>query len=472
MSEAIFEAVVLAAGKGTRMRSAVSKPLSLIDGKPAVARVLNTLIQLHLSRVHIVIYDEDVKEYIVSHYPEETSGNEPRFSFCWQKKQKGTAHAVFCVLPYIGENSILLVTYSDIPLIFPNTYSRLLDFPKINQGEGFAFLTQYSSNPYGYGRVIRDVHRNAIRIVEHKHLTKSYENVQEINVGIMVAHKDIWKKTLEFIKFSLKKYGRKEFYLTDCIENATNLGILVFTQFSKCEEECLGFNTKLQLHRIERIFLRRKCEDLLDQGVWVSDIMRLDVRGDNVKIADDVRIDVDVVLKGNTIIEKGASIGSHCVISNCHIGRGAVIHDFSHLQDATVGAESNIGPYARLRPGASIGSEARIGNFVEIKKSEVGDCAKISHLSYIGDSQVGKKVNIGAGVIICNYDGVSKYKTTIEDGAFIGSGCELIAPIHIGENAYLAAGSTVTRDVKADALTIVRERKVVTRLRRKKGSNS
>lgn len=436
--------VILAAGMGKRMQSALPKVLHPLAGKPLLAHVIATARALSPTRL-CVIYGHGgdmVPELLQA----------PDLSFARQEPQLGTGHAVMQAIPHLDDDAPTLVLYGDVPLTAVGSLQALLD---IAGKEKLAILTVEMENPTGYGRIVRE-HGEIVRIVEQKDASDAERAIREINTGIMViptAKLKDWLATLS------NNNAQREYYLTDIVARAVADRVPVVSVQPAAIWETLGVNSKVQLAELERIYQRNLADALLEQGVTLADPARLDVRG-SLTCGRDVSIDVGCVFEGDVTLEDGVAIGAHCVIVNARIGKGAGIKPFCHIEDAIVGAASVIGPYARLRPGTELAEDVHIGNFVEVKNTRIAAHSKANHLAYIGDADVGSRVNIGAGTITCNYDGANKFRTVIEDDAFIGSDTQLVAPVTVGKGATLGAGTTLTKDAPAGKLTVSRARQI------------
>lgn len=437
--------VILAAGLGKRMQSNLPKVLHPIAGKPMLAHVLDNAQQLGPDRVVVVVGHgaEHVQEAF-SHYD--------GLQFVLQSPQQGTGHAVQQAVPELlegsGADDATLVLYGDVPMVQPKTLTRLLQA----RAGGMAVLTETLGDPAGYGRIVRNDKGQVVRIVEHKDASDAEREITEVNTGILVAPTARLKDWLARID---NNNAQGEYYLTDVVGLAVQDGVPVNAAQADAGWETLGVNSRVQQAQLERIWQGELARRQLELGVTLSDPARFDLRG-VLECGRDVFIDAGCVFEGRVELADGVRIGPHCVVKDARIGAGTHIEAFSHIQDAVVGEGARIGPYARLRPGADIGDQAHVGNFVEIKKSRLGKGAKANHLAYIGDAQIGARVNIGAGTITCNYDGVNKYQTIIEDDAFIGSDTQLVAPVTVGRGATLGAGTTLTKDAPAGQLTISR----------------
>ncbi|MEN3365245.1 MAG: bifunctional UDP-N-acetylglucosamine pyrophosphorylase / glucosamine-phosphate N-acetyltransferase [Burkholderiales bacterium] len=436
--------VILAAGMGKRMQSALPKVLHPIAGKPLLSHVIDTARELSPTRL-CVIYGHGGEAVL-------ESVNAPDIAFARQEPQLGTGHAVMQAIPHLNDEEPTLILYGDVPLTSKNTLQQLLD----SAGkEKLAILTVELDDPTGYGRIVRQA-GNIVRIVEQKDATEEERAVREINTGILVAPTASLKRWLASLS---NKNAQGEYYLTDIVARAVADGVPVVSAQPAAVWETLGVNSKVQLAELERIHQRNVANKLLEQGVTLADPMRIDVRG-SLSCGRDVSIDVNNVFEGRVELEDGVTIGANCVIKNARIAKGANIKPFCHIEDAVIGAQSVIGPYARLRPGTELAEDVHIGNFVEVKNSQIAAHSKANHLAYVGDATVGSRVNIGAGTITCNYDGANKFRTVIEDDAFIGSDTQLVAPVRVGKGATLGAGTTLTKDAPEGMLTISRSKQI------------
>jgi bifunctional UDP-N-acetylglucosamine pyrophosphorylase/glucosamine-1-phosphate N-acetyltransferase len=454
--------VILAAGQGKRMKSALPKVLQTLAGKPLLQHVLNTALELQgkaSKKGPIVVVGHgatDVKEFLAS-----VSQTNPAFgkvSTALQAEQKGTGHALLQALPKLDVQEPTLVLYGDVPLTSKKTLSKLARLADGVRGKdcALALLTQNLSKPTGYGRIVRDADGSVQAIVEEKDATLAQKAIQEINTGIMVLPTNSLKKWLKALRSS---NAQGEYYLTDVIAMAVKDGVPIRTTQADDEFETVGVNSRDQLAALERVHQLNIANQLMDAGVSLADPARIDVRG-TLECSTDVFIDVGCVFEGAVTLAAGTKIGPYCVVRNSAIGKGVAIHAYSHLDGAKVGNQSVIGPYARLRPGADLANDVHIGNFVEVKNSKIAANSKANHLAYVGDAVVGSRVNIGAGTITCNYDGVNKHKTIIEDDVFIGSDTQLVAPVRVGRGATLGAGTTLTKDAPPNQLTVSRAKQV------------
>ncbi len=436
--------VILAAGRGKRMRSELPKVLHRLGGRPLLAHVLETARELGAGRICVVYGHggEAVREALDA------------ADLIWvrQEEQLGTGHAVLQTLTFLDAAAPTLVLYGDVPLIGATTLSRLIEAA----GSGLGVLTDDLDDPSGYGRIVRDDDGRIVRIVEERDASDDERAIGEINTGFMAAPTAALMRWLPALG---NDNAQGEYYLTDIVRLAIAEGMQVATAQPDAEWEILGVNSKVQLAELERIHQRRNALLLMEQGVTLLDPDRIDVRGE-LDCGRDVTIDVNCVFEGRVVLGDGVEVGAHCVLRNAVIGAGTRIAPFSHLDEAGVGPGCVIGPYARLRPGTRLGEDVHIGNFVEVKNSTVADGSKANHLAYVGDATVGRNVNVGAGTITCNYDGANKHRTVIEDDVFIGSDTQLVAPVTVGRGATLGAGTTLTQDAPPDKLTISRARQV------------
>lgn len=438
--------VILAAGQGKRMYSALPKVLHPLAGKPLLEHVLNTALSLFPSIPPLVIY---------GHEGERVRTALAHCSASWleQEQQLGTGHALMQALPQLGEDERVLVLYGDVPLISVETLKRfMLETPMNAVGLMTAILPQ----PKGYGRIVRDAQQRVTAIVEEKDADEKIRQLTEINTGIYCVPAAYLKRWLP----SLSKHNAQgEYYLTDIVPLALAEKLSIHTTQPAVVEEILGVNDRAQLNHLERFYQERYAQKLLQQGVTIYDPRRLDVRGELI-VGRDVVIDVNVVIEGRVVLGDGCVLGPQAYLRNAHLGDRVEVKANSVIDGAEVAADCIVGPFARLRPGTVLGAKAHIGNFVEIKNSYIDEGSKVNHLSYIGDAEVGKRVNIGAGTITCNYDGLNKHKTWIGDDAFIGSGTELIAPVSVGIGATIGAGSTITKNAPPQQLTLERSKQL------------
>jgi len=437
-----LDIIVLAAGLGKRMRSELPKVLHPLAGRPLLGHVLETARAL-APRKTIVVHGHGA-ERVRAAFPD------PDLGWVLQAEQLGTGHAVMQAMPQVKAEEVLIL-YGDVPLVRPATLERL----RAAGRGGLALLTMELADPKGYGRVLREGGKVA-RIVEEKDASPTEQATHEVNAGFMAMDA---KRLSAWAKKLSNRNAQKEYYLTDVVALAVAEGVPV--QAVKVEDswEVAGVNSKQELAALERVAQSRHAARLLEAGVTLADPARIDVRG-TLQCGRDVSIDVNCVFEGKVTLADGVRIGPNCVLRNVSVAAASEVRAFSHLDDADVGARCLIGPYARLRPGASLGDEVHIGNFVEVKASKIGKGSKANHLAYVGDSDVGANVNIGAGTITCNYDGVNKNRTVIEDDCFIGSDATLVAPVKIARGSYIGAGSTINKDTPAGQLTVARARQV------------
>lgn len=444
------------------MKSALPKVLQTLAGKPLLQHVLTTALSLQGKQAKtgpIVVVGHgaaDVKEFL-AHASKEGPGFS-RVTTALQAEQKGTGHALLQALPKLDAQEPTLVLYGDVPLTSKKTLAKLAKLADGVRGQdsALALLTQDLANPSGYGRIIRDADGLVQAIVEEKDASPIQKAIKEINTGIMVLPTSALKKWLKALSSS---NSQGEYYLTDVIAMAVKAGVPIRTTQADNEFETIGVNSRDQLAILERTYQRNIAYQLMDAGVSLADPARIDVRG-TLECGADVVIDVGCVFEGYVTLAAGTKIGPYCVIRNSVIGENVFINAFSHIDGAKVGNHSVIGPYARLRPGSDLANDVHIGNFVEVKNSKIAANSKANHLTYVGDSIVGSRVNIGAGTITCNYDGVNKHQTIIEDDVFIGSDTQLVAPVRVGRGATLGAGTTLTKDAPPNQLTVSRAKQI------------
>jgi bifunctional UDP-N-acetylglucosamine pyrophosphorylase/glucosamine-1-phosphate N-acetyltransferase len=439
--------VILAAGQGKRMRSSLPKVLHPVAGRPMVAHVIAAARAACADVPNITMVIGHGGDAVQAAFP-----GEPGLHFVRQEPQLGTGHAVMQAVPHLDDATSTLVLYGDVPLITHGTLRRLIAAAP----DAVGVLTVRLPDPAGYGRIVRDERGDVVRIVEQKDASAAERAIDEVNTGIVVVptvRLKAWLKTLS------NDNAQGEYYLTDIIARAVLDGVRVIGVPSDDIDETLGVNSKEQLAVVERIAQRRVARSLMEAGVTLADPARLDVRGE-VIAGTDVSIDVGCVFEGRVELGDGVRIGAYCVLRDCAFGPGTEVLPFTHVDGAVVGAGARIGPYSRLRPGARLDDEVHIGNFVEVKASTLGRGSKANHLAYVGDSTVGRDVNIGAGTITANYDGVNKHKTVIGDSASIGSNAVLVAPVTIGAGATIGGGSTIAKDAPEGKLTVARARQV------------
>ena len=436
--------VILAAGKGKRMYSALPKVLHPIGGQPMLARVIATARQLQPAKI-VVVYGhggEQVRATI----------QDADVEWALQAEQLGTGHALKMALPHLPKDGHTLVLYGDVPLTTVHTLQQLLAAAE----GGMSLLTDVLADASGYGRIVRNVAGDIVAIVEDKDCNAEQKTIREINTGMLVlpnARLEGWLSELR------NGNAQGEYYLTDVIALAVRDGIAVPGVTVAASWEAAGVNNKLQLAELERQLQLNQARALLTAGVTLADPARIDIRG-QLEHSEDVSIDVGCVFEGKVTLGAGVQIGAYCVLKNVHVAAGTRIAPYSHLEDAEVGAGCQLGPYARLRPGAKLADHVHIGNFVEVKKSTIGSGSKVNHLTYIGDADIGSKVNVGAGTVTCNYDGVNKFRTTIGNGVFVGSGSMLVAPVTLEDGATIGAGSVITRTAPSEQLTVARAKQL------------
>ena len=434
--------VILAAGKGTRMYSDLPKVLHKIAGKPMVKHVIDTAKQLNAAQIHLIYgHGADLLKQRLADEP---------VNWVFQAEQLGTGHAMQQAAPFFADDENILMLYGDAPLITTETLQKLIAAKPEN---GIALLTVNLENPTGYGRIIRQ-DGNVTAIVEQKDANAEQLKITEVNTGVMVSDGASFKKWLERLD---NNNAQGEYYMTDVIGLANQDGFKVVAVQATDMMEVEGANNRLQMAALERYFQRKQAQKLLLAGVSLTDPERFDLRGE-LEHGKDVEIDINVIIEGNVRLGNRVKIGAGCVLKNVEIADDVEIKPYSVLENAVVGEKAAIGPFSRLRPGAELAAETHVGNFVEIKQAKVGKGSKVNHLTYIGDAEIGRDCNIGAGVITCNYDGANKFKTVIGDNVFVGSDSQLIAPVTIADNVTVAGGATVTDNVEAGALVISRVR--------------
>ncbi len=439
-----IEIIVLAAGQGKRMHSALPKVLHRLAGKPLLAHVLAAARTLAPRRV-IVVHGHGGAEV-------RAAIGDAGVEWVDQAEQLGTGHAVMQALPRVSPDAEVLVLYGDVPLVRADTLRRLADAAR----GGLAILTAEAPDPAGYGRIVRSSGGRVERIVEHKDATPEELAIREVNVGFLAAGAAPLGQWLARLK---NRNAQREYYLTDVVAHAVAEGVAVNAVKAAEWQEVTGINSRHDLAILERAYQNAAARRLLEAGVALADLWRLDVRGE-LECGRDVSIDVNCVFEGSVRLGDGVRIGPNCVLRDVSVAAGSEILAFSLLENAEVGARCRIGPYARLRPGAMLAEEVHIGNFVEVKASRFGAGSKANHLAYIGDAEVGSRVNIGAGTITCNYDGAAKHRTVIEDDCFIGSDATLVAPVRLAKGSYIGAGSTISKDTPAGELTVARARQI------------
>jgi bifunctional UDP-N-acetylglucosamine pyrophosphorylase/glucosamine-1-phosphate N-acetyltransferase len=436
--------VILAAGKGTRMRSSLPKVLHRIADIPMVSHVIDAARQLNAENIYIVYgFGGDVLKATLT----ENSDSDD-LTFVEQKEQLGTGHAVDMASPFLKDDENVLVLYGDVPLTKVSTLQKLL---AVKPDNGMGLLTVNLANPNGYGRIVRQ-NNTVVGIIEQKDASPEQLLINEANTGILLANGSDLKRWLGDLS---SDNAQGEYYLTDIIAACHNEGKVIATAHPETEIEVEGANNRVQLAALERAFQLREAENLMLAGASLSDPSRIDVRG-KVAIGQEVQIDINCIFEGEVFLANGVQVGANCILKDCVIGENSIIKPNSIIEQAVVGDECSVGPFARLRPGTTMNRDSHVGNFVEMKKTTLGEGSKAGHLTYLGDTVIGDKVNIGAGTITCNYDGVNKFQTRIDDGVFIGSNSSLVAPLFIGANATVGAGSVISKDIEAEQLAVGR----------------
>ena len=436
--------IILAAGKGIRMNTNLPKVMQPLGGKTIISHVINIAQKVSDDITLVTGYKKEVlKQFIDTFYPEVITVD--------QDKQLGTGHAVKQASHLIEPNQKILILYGDVPLISELTIQAL-----ISETCDCSLLSMTPDDPTPYGKIIKDASGHVIKITEQKDASDEERKISEVFTGIMTVNGQMLAGALEEIN---NNNAASEYYLTDLVEILSLKGVKI-NCIQANPNEVVGANNKKELHQLESILRNMKSEQLLDQGITLMDASRVDLRGD-VTAGKDCSIDVNVILEGKITLGDNVTIKSNVILSDVIIGDNSVIEAFSHLSAATVGSNCSIGPYARLREGSEIGNNAKIGNFVETKKTKLGDGAKANHLTYLGDADIGDNSNVGAGTITCNYDGTDKHKTTIGENSFIGTNSSLVAPVNIGKGAYVGAGSVITKDVPDDSLAVARGEQVI-----------
>ena len=440
-----MQIVILAAGQGKRMRSALPKVLQPLSDRPLLGHVLRTA--AFLSPSHTCVVFGHGGDAVRAAFPD--AGVE----WALQADQLGTGHAVMQALPALSRDEPVMVLYGDVPLLRAETLARLAEAAGDDK---LGILTVMLDDPSGYGRIVRDAAGRIVRIVEQKDASEGERRIREVNTGIMVVP---GARLAGWLTHLSNDNAQREYYLTDVVAAAVRDGVPVVSTQPERVSETLGVNDKAQLAELERIHQGENAERLLADGVTLRDPARIDVRGELI-CGRDVEIDIGCIFEGRVELGDGVCVGAHSVLRNVTVAAGSRIAPFCHFDSAEVGAGCQLGPYARLRPGSVLADDVHIGNFVEVKNSSIAAHSKANHLAYVGDATVGSRVNIGAGTICCNYDGANKFRTVIEDDVFIGSDTQLVAPVTVGRGATLGAGTTLTEDAPPDALTISRARQI------------
>jgi bifunctional UDP-N-acetylglucosamine pyrophosphorylase/glucosamine-1-phosphate N-acetyltransferase len=439
-----LEILILAAGLGKRMRSSLPKVLHPLAGRPLLAHVLDTARELSPRRI-VVVHGHGAAQ-VKETFPQED------LEWVLQAEQLGTAHAVMQAMPRVSADAQVLLLYGDVPLVRVATLRRLLEAA----GDGLALLTAELEDPAAYGRVVRDVAGRVKRVVELRDASPVEREIREINAGFYALSA---KRLSAWLKRIDNRNAQKEYYLTDLVALAVGDGVPVAAVKVEDAWEAAGVNSKAELAALERRYQEIVSRKLLEMGVTLADPARIDVRG-TLECGRDVLIDVNCVFHGRVTLGDGVRVGASSILRNVSVAAGSEILPFCHLEDSIIGERCRIGPYTRLRPGNALAEGVHIGNFVEVKASRLGAGSKANHLTYLGDSEIGARVNVGAGTITCNYDGAAKHRTVIEDDCFIGSDATLVAPVRIARGSYIGAGSTINKDTPADQLTVARARQV------------
>lgn len=439
--------IILAAGKGSRMKSLLPKVLQPLAGRPLLSHVLATASEISEKRLVVIGHGANEIRNVFGQYE--------NIEWIEQVQQLGTAHAVMQAIPHIADDEISIILYGDVPLIKKKTLEQLIK--KVGP-KSIGLLTAILGNPQGYGRVIRDPAGKITEIIEEKDASDKIKTINEVNTGILAIKTEMLKKLLPKIS---NDNTQGEYYLTDIIKLAVNEGIAIESLLTSDEIEVQGVNDKKQLATLERAYQKQQSDKLMEEGVTLADPARIDIRGE-LRVGKDVSIDINCVFEGRVTLGDAVNIGPNCVIGT--MGKTVKLADhvevkgFTIIEEAEIGDGCVIGPYARIRPGTRLAKNAKIGNFVETKKADIGEGSKVNHLTYIGDAVIGKNVNIGAGTITCNYDGINKFQTVIEDSVFIGSNTSLVAPVTVGEGATVGAGSTINKNIDKHDLAIARSK--------------
>ena len=437
--------IILAAGQGVRMKSSRPKVMHALAGKPMLQHVVDTCLALEPDQIIVVVGHQSERVRSMMH--------DQGLEFVEQSDQQGTGHAVAQCLPVLNKGNDVIVLYGDVPLISVDTIRALLDK---SDGTSVNILSFLPQNSQGYGRIQRSADDNIEAIVEENDASAEQKKIRESNSGILFI---VGEKIGDLIGKLDNNNVQGEYLLTDVVKHAVQQGLKVAATICSENDDLYGVNNQAQLAEVEKIYRRRQVEKLMRGGVKLYDPARIDIRG-TLQVGTDIEIDINCVFEGDVSLSDRVKIGANCVIRNSTIGSDSIIQPMSSIDGAVIGNRVSIGPFARIRPGTECADEVKIGNFVETKKSQIGAGSKVNHLSYIGDAEIGAAVNIGAGTITCNYDGVNKFKTIIEDGVFIGSNTQLVAPVRIARGATIGAGSTITSDTPADKLTLSRSKQV------------
>lgn len=446
--------VILAAGQGKRMNSSLPKVLHKVGNVPMLINVINTVNKLNPSKT-IVVYGHG-GDIVLNTFMDEANqkyfndNKVPVITWVHQDKQLGTGHALKCACNELDNDAVTLLLYGDVPLITLDTLNQMLE----QYDNNIVMLSAKLDNPFGYGRIIRDSANNIIKIVEEKDASDNERKITEINSGIYLLPN---KKLGVWLNNLSSNNSQNEYYVTDVIAMAHNDNVKIDAVITKNTDEIMGVNNKLQLEYLERKLQLMRVNELLVRGATLLDKSRIDIRG-NVSIGKDCIIDVNCIFEGDVVLGNNVTIGAGCTLKNITVRDNVEIKPYSVLEDAVIGNNCHIGPFARIRPGTELSSDVHIGNFVEVKKSFIGVGSKVNHLTYIGDSEIGSKVNVGAGSVTCNYDGKNKFKTIIKDNVFVGSGTMMVAPVELGEGSVIGAGSVITKNTPENELTISRAR--------------
>ena len=441
-----LETVILAAGKGTRMYSTRPKVLHGLSGKPMLEYVLDAAQTINSTAIHVV--HGHGGNLLIQRFADR------KVTWVNQDEQKGTGHAVAQAIPGIDDDKVVLVLYGDVPMINPQTLAPLIDLAKENK---LALLTIELDDPGALGRIIRDSENNIIDIKEYKDANRGERQIKEINTGVVAAPAGLLRDWLNRID---NNNAQREYYLTDIVKLAVSDNIKVESITADSELEIRGVNSKLELAQLERMQQKQQAEELMKQGLTIADPARVDLHG-TLEFGRDCKVDINVIIEGQCTFGDNVKIGAHSIIKNAQIADNSIIEPYSLIENSIVGCNCTVGPYARLRPGSELKNGSKIGNFVEVKNSVIGENSKANHLSYVGDAQIGRDVNMGAGMITCNYDGAKKHKTIIGDNVHIGSDCQLVAPVTVDNDATIGAGTTVYKDAPKGELSVNKKEQIV-----------